>query len=650
MILKGAEVFMSQMNMPPRPPKPNDDGLTKPKNLKELPAYLGKVIGGFFSRLFYIVSLCLEAKPSMFILLVVLCLVDGLIPAFGAYISAALVDRVADMILLARMGAVTEGGLGFIEPLALLFAAFFVYLLLRKLMARIRTIVTSITGELVVNHIRMKIITKATTLDLSSFDRPEFYEKLENANREAGMRPIQILNAAFSVTSAFISSISFIIILFGLSPFAPLVILVAAIPGALVNYSFRKKSFHYMRRHSKERRQMTYYSHLMTDKDMAKEVKLMGLSKSFTEKYKAVFKKYYDGLKKLALKEGAAQIAVGLVSAVVSCLIFVYVAYRVVYGGEGSIGDYSLYTGALTSITGYVATLLTSTATIYEGTLFVNNLIDFMKEEPRVISTLSEPRMPKVGEKHKIELRNLSFRYPGSDHFVLRNINLTIEDCESVVLVGLNGAGKTTLIKLLTRLYDPTEGEILLDGVDIREYDVAALHSLFGIVFQDFGRYAESAGENIHLGDSMREPDEGEIRSAAAHAGADEFITRLPLGYETPLTRMFEDDGIELSGGQWQKLSVARSFYKKSDILILDEPTASLDAIAEREIFDRLFELSRDKLTIFVSHRLWGAVGADKIVVLSHGEIAEIGNHRELMEKKGEYHRLFSTQAEKYQE
>ena len=395
---------------------------------------------------------------------------------------------------------------------------------------------------------------------------------------------------------------------------------------------------------------MTYYSHLMTDKDMAKEVKLMGLSSSFTEKYKAVFKKYYDGLKKLALKEGAAQIAVGLVSAVVSCLIFVYVAYRVVYGGEGSIGDYSLYTGALTSITGYVATLLTSTATIYEGTLFVNNLIDFMKEEPRVIPTLSEPRMPKVGEKHKIELRNLSFRYPGSDHFVLRNINLTIEDCESVVLVGLNGAGKTTLIKLLTRLYDPTEGEILLDGVDIREYDVAALHSLFGIVFQDFGRYAESAGENIHLGDSMRDIDEGEIRSAAAHAGADEFITRLPLGYETPLTRMFEDDGIELSGGQWQKLSVARSFYKKSDILILDEPTASLDAIAEREIFDRLFELSKDKLTVFVSHRLWGAVGADKIVVLSHGEIAEVGNHRELMEKKGEYHRLFSTQAEKYQE
>ena len=639
---------MGQMNMPPRPPKPLNDGLEKPKRLKDVPAYLKNVVGGFFSRLFYIISLCLEAKPLMFILLVVLCLVDGLVPVFGAYVSAQLVDRVADMILLSRMGAISGQRTEILQPMALLFALLFVYLLLRKLMARIRTIVTNITGELVSNHIRMKIIGKATTLDLSSFDRPEFYEKLENANREAGMRPIQILNAAFSVTSAFISSISFVILLFGLSPFAPLVILVAAIPGAAVNYAFRKKSFHYMRRHSKERRQMTYYSHLMTDKDMAKEVRLLGLSANFTEKYKAVFKKYFNGLKKLALKEGTAQILVGLVSAVVSCLLFVFVAYRVIFSGEGSIGDYSLYTGALTSITGYLATLLTATATIYEGTLFVNNLIDFMKEEPKVIPTLEEPITPDRGVSHRIELKNVSFRYPGTDAYVLRNLNLNLEGGESVVLVGLNGAGKTTLIKLLTRLYDPTEGEILLDGRDIREYDVAALHSIFGIVFQDFGRYAETAGENIHLGDADRNADFSEITTAAERASADSFIERLPLGYETPLTRMFEDEGIELSGGQWQKLSVARAFYKNSDILILDEPTASLDAIAEREIFDRLSDLSRDKLTIFVSHRLWGAVGADKIVVLSDGKIAEIGNHKELMERKGEYHRLFSTQAEKY--
>jgi len=216
------------------------------------------------------------------------------------------------------------------------------------------------------------------------------------------------------------------------------------------------------------------------------------------------------------------------------------------------------------------------------------------------------------------------------------------------VLVGLNGAGKTTFIKLLTRLYDPTEGVILLDGRDIREYDVEALYDIFGIIFQDFGKYAESVSENIEFGDVSREHNDGEISLAATRANADEFIEKLPRGYDTPLTRMFEDDGIELSGGQWQKLSVARAFYKESDILILDEPTASLDAIAEREVFDRFTELAKDRMTVFVSHRLSSAVGASKIIVIDGGRIAEVGNHEELMALHGRYYALFSTQAERY--
>jgi ABC-type multidrug transport system fused ATPase/permease subunit len=215
-------------------------------------------------------------------------------------------------------------------------------------------------------------------------------------------------------------------------------------------------------------------------------------------------------------------------------------------------------------------------------------------------------------------------------------------------LVGLNGAGKTTLIKLLTRLYDPTEGEILLDGEDIRSYDLKALYDLYGIIFQDFGRYAETAEENIAFGDADRPVDRGDVIIAAHNANADDFIEALPQGYDTPLTRLFEENGVELSGGQWQKLSVARAFYKNSDILILDEPTASLDAIAEREIFDRFAELSKNKLTVFVSHRLSSAVGAGRIVVLRDGRIVEQGTHSQLMENKGDYHYLFTTQAEKY--
>jgi ABC-type multidrug transport system fused ATPase/permease subunit len=275
-------------------------------------------------------------------------------------------------------------------------------------------------------------------------------------------------------------------------------------------------------------------------------------------------------------------------------------------------------------------------------------MIDFMNEEPTVVPNTDEPKIPKKGGNHTIEFKNVFFRYPGSEKYVLENINLTLKTNESVVLVGLNGAGKTTLIKLLTRLYDPTEGEILLDGEDIRSYDLKALYDLYGIIFQDFGRYAETAEENIAFGDADRPVDRGEVIIAAHNANADDFIEALPQGYDTPLTRLFEENGVELSGGQWQKLSVARAFYKNSDILILDEPTASLDAIAEREIFDRFAELSKNKLTVFVSHRLSSAVGAGRIVVLRDGRIVEQGTHSQLMENKGDYHYLFTTQAEKY--
>ncbi len=638
---------MSGINMSPRPVKKQDDGIEKPKSLREIPSYLKKLVSGFFTRLFYIVSLVREAAPGMLVAMILLCILDGVLPVVGAFFSAELLNEVAKLIGKADLGQVSNDVFATLSPLLFLFLGFFVYLLLKKLMVRLNTMVTNITGELVVNHIKLKIISKAKTVDLASFDRPGFYEKLENANREAGMRPIQILHATFNVISACISAVSFVVVLAGLSPFAPLIILVAAFPGAAINYMYRRKNFYYIRRHSKERRQMTYYSEVMINKDMAKEVKLLGLADTFIDKYKKVFKKYYDGLKKLILKEGASQLLVGLVSTLVSCALFIYVAYNVVYHG-GKIGDYSLYTGALTSITGYVTTLLTATATIYEGTLFINNMIDFMKEEPTVIASSETPLIPKKGVPHKIEFRNVSFRYPGTERYVLKNINVTLEPDDSVVLVGLNGAGKTTFIKLLTRLYDPTEGTILLDGEDIRNYAPEKLYDLFGIVFQDFGRYAETVAENIRFGDAEISEDRDRIELAARQGNADEFIEKLSHRYDTPLTRLFEEDGIELSGGQWQKLSVARAFYKDSDILILDEPTASLDAIAEGEVFRRFAELSAGRLTVFVSHRLSGAVNASKIVVISDGEIIEIGTHAELMNHGGEYHRLFTTQAEKY--
>ncbi len=637
---------MGKDNRRPQFDRPRD-GVRKPSGISDVPRYLGEIIGGFFKRLFYIIRLVWGASPMVLIAMIALCLLNGVLPVVGAYISRDLLNAVAELIGATAGESIADNIFITLKPLIFLLVLYFIYTFLNKLFSRINSMVTGIAGELVVNHIKMMIINKADKVDIRSFDSPEFYEKLENANREAGMRPIQILNATFNVISACISAASFIAVLTALSPFAPLIIIVAAIPGAIVNYVYRHRNFRYMRHHSKERRAMNYYSGLMVNKDMAKEIRILGLGDTFVEKYEGVFKKYYKGLKGLILKEGVTQIIVGLISTIANCALFLYVAYNVVFK-NGQIGDYSLYTGALSSISGYVATLLTSTATIYEGTLFINNMMEFVSEKVTVVPTLEQPLIPKKGAPHTIEFVNVSFSYPGSQRKVINDVSLKLEPTDSVVLVGLNGAGKTTLIKLLTRLYDPTEGKILLDGRDIREYDTAALYDLFGIIFQDFGKYAESVSENIRFGDVGRDYQRENVISAARHGDADDFIEKLPVGYDTPLTRMFEDDGVELSGGQWQKLSVARAFYKDSDILILDEPTAALDAIAEKEVFDRFTELSENKLTVFVSHRLSSAVGASKIVVLDGGRVAEIGTHEELMSLGGEYHRLFTTQASRY--
>ena len=422
--------------MPPRPPKPPQSGIERPKSIKEVPAFLAKCIGGFFSRLFYIVKLVFEASPLVLFAMLALCLFNGFLPVVGAYISKELLNEVASLIGLTASGSIAEDVFVTMRPLVFLFLVYFIYLFLNKVFSRINSMVTGIAGELVVNHIKLKIINKANEVDLRSFDSPEFYEKLENANREAGMRPIQILSSTFNVISTAISAISFIAVLAALSPIAPVLIILAAIPGALVNYVYRNRNFRYMRRHSKERRAMNYYSGIMVNKDMAKEVRILGLGETFISKYKSVFSKYYAGLKSLILKEGVTQLTVGFVSTLVNCLLFVYVAYNVIFL-NGEIGDYSLYTGALTSISGYIATLLTSTASIYEGTLFINNMIEFVNEEVTVVPSVSVPPSIKKGEGHTIEFRGVSFRYPGTEHNVIDNINLKLDAKDSVVLVGL---------------------------------------------------------------------------------------------------------------------------------------------------------------------------------------------------------------------
>ena len=609
----------------------------KPHSLREVPNFLSQLLGKFFSRLFYVFRLVWETRPWILFVMLFMSVWSGVMPIVSAYINRALLNSLAAAYI----------GEAAIETVLFLLLMHFVYVFVNSLVRNINTILTRIYGELVVQHIKMMIMNKAKTIDLASFDMPEFYSRLENADREAGHRPIQVLESTFSVMSSIITMVSFIVILAGVSPAAPVIIILLAAPSAVINFIYRKKNVNYIRRRSKERRQMQYYSGLMTNKDMVKEVRMFGLSDILIGSYKEVFDKYFAGLKKLYIHEGSWHIGLSFLSSAVNFFLYVFIARRVA-GGEFEIGDYSLYTGALSSISGGISNLISTTASIYEGTLFIDNMIAFMNERQTVVPLLTDPLKVKHHAPHEIELRNVSFRYPGTERDVIKNVSLRISAGETVVLVGLNGAGKTTLIKLITRLYDPTEGEILLDGRDIREYDIQDLYSLFGIIFQDFGRYAFSVRQNIAFGDINKEIDQDEIEEAARRSAADAFIDALPGRYDTPLMRYFEDSGIELSIGQWQKLSIARAFYGDSDIVILDEPTASLDAIAEQEVFNQFDRLRHNKMTIFVSHRLSSATVATKIIVLKNGEVAEIGSHAELMAAEGEYYRLFTTQAQHY--
>ena len=617
----------------------------KPTGLKDVPRFLRELCGTFLSRLFYIFRLVWDTKKSLLFLMCFMALFNGVMPVIGSLIGAKILNRLAEVYAGAALA---------FSAISVLLVLQFVYTFLSTAVTNVYTTLLSVSGELITNHVKCMIMGKAREVDCVSFDSPDFYSRMENANREAGMRPLNIMRSAFSVLSILISIVSYVIVLFAVNSWAPLVIILVSIPSTIVSFTYRKKNVNYMFFRSKNRRQMDYYSSTLIDKDLVKEIRMFNLADTFIDKYRASFAEYYKGLRKLQLEECLYGLLVTALASVVYCVLYILIA-RGVYDGVYAVGNFSLYSGAIQSIGSGVSALITGVAGIYEGTLFIENLRSFMEEKPSIVPTLPEPRKIQRHTDHTIEFRHVSFRYPGAAKNALSDISLTIRSGETVVIVGYNGAGKTTLVKLLTRLYDPTEGVILLDGHDIREYDVNELYDMFGIIFQDYGKYAVSAKENILFGDLGVQKSLGEeksmeaVRAAAAESGADAFIEKLPQGYDTPLMRYFEADGAELSGGQWQKLAIARAFYADSDILILDEPTASLDPIAEAEVFRQFNTLRKGKTSIFISHRLSSATTADNIFVMENGALAESGTHEALMKKGGLYCSFFTTQATPYQ-
>ena len=596
---------------------------------------------GTIKRLLYILKLVADTSKLLLCGMVIISVLEGILPLLNTYIASRLINALIEVFGNKSWDAMS--------PVFSLLVLQFLYLIFSRAATLLKGTLTRLAGEMVTNHIRIKISKKTKDIDLANYDDPEFYEKLENANREASTRPISIMTATLSLLSNVISAISFVSVLMTLHPLIPLALIIMAAPAAFVNFKYKKITYRYIKDHTTDRRRMHYFTNTLTNKDQVKEIKLLALHDTFIEKYKTVFISYFKGLRNIMLREDLLQLIVHTSSTIFNCAFFVFIAYQVCFN-DMAVGDYTLYTGALTSVLSTVSSIVSHSSTIYEGTLFIDNMIEFMDVKPNIVPSVTPALAPKAGIAHTIEFKNVSFSYPGTSRKVIDNLNLTLSGGKSYALVGLNGAGKTTLIKLLTRLYDPTEGEILLDGESIKNYDVDKLYAMYGIVFQDFAKYAVSLRENVIFGDINAPYSEERVDYAIKQSAADDFVSKLPDGIETPLIRYFEKNATDLSIGQWQKISIARAFYKDSEILILDEPTASLDPIAEAEIFKQFDTLREGKTTLFVSHRLSSAVAADEIIVMQNGKILEQGNHHTLMENDGAYCKLFKLQAEKYLE
>mgnify|MGYP001102950232 FL=1 len=510
---------------------------------------------------------------------------------------------------------------------------------------RINTVCQSILRVLLGNKINVMILEKALTLELAHFENAEYYDKLVRARREASSRPLSLVIKTFDLFRDIIALITIGIWLFQFSPYAVLLLAVAGVPAFIAEAKFSGEAFRIHRRRSAERRMQIYLEMVLTREDGVKEVKLLQLGKMFLQRYVDIFLNIYIEDRSLVLRRGIWGYILGLIASAAFYFAYGWVGFAAIAGAI-TIGQMTMYIAQFRLGQNSVTNSLTSINGMYEDNLYLSNLTEFLshKVPEQTGEGIAGPN-PDDG----IRFENVSFSYPGSQTPALKNINLHITPGESLAIVGENGSGKTTLIKLLTRLYAPTEGRILVDGLDLQEWDTNAIREKIGVIFQDFARYQLIVGENIGIGDVDNIDDGNQIEEAARKGMADEFVRDLPLDYQTQLGTWFKD-GKELSGGQWQKIALSRAFMRsKADILILDEPTAAIDARAEAEIFEHFNDLTDNRISIIISHRFSTVRRADHIIVLEQAEVLEQGSHQQLLEMDGQYATLFNLQAKGYQ-
>ena len=561
-------------------------------------------------------------------------LAAGILPAAVAYVGSLIVDALVSAI---RSG----GGAGHALQLVLLEG-----LLVAAISAAQRGIsfCQSLLRAQLGQRVNVMILEKALTLDLQHFEDSEFYDKLTRARREASTRPLSLVMRTFFLVQNGISLVSFGALLAHFSPWAVVVLLLAGLPAFVAEAKFSGDAFRLFRWRSPETRMQIYLETVLAREDHVKEVKLYGLGTRLLERYQAIFRRLYQEDRALTIRRDLWGFFLSLIGSGALYGAYAWIAISTVRQLI-SIGQMTMYVALFRQGQTTVSAMLTAVGGMYEDNLYLSTLYEYLETEV-ILPTGSSVRGPHPEDGIRFE--DVSFTYPGAQEAALENITLHLVPGTSLALVGENGSGKTTLIKLLTRLYAPTSGRILLDGQDLAEWDEAALRERIGVIFQDFARYQLLVGENVGAGDERYFEDEERWRAAAVKGRASDFIDTLPAGYQTQLGKWFKD-GRELSGGQWQKIALSRAFMRsRADILVLDEPTAAMDAQAEAEVFEHFRQLARERITILISHRFSTVRMADQIVVLNNGHIIERGSHEELMQLHGRYAQLFTLQARGY--
>ena len=511
-------------------------------------------------------------------------------------------------------------------------------------LARLSSLLESLLGDLFANRLSVRLMEHAATLDLAQFEDAEIYDHLERARRQTTGR-IGLFTLLLGTAQDLITLASLAGVLLVQLPWLLLLLTIAVLPAFLGEAHFASLGYSLLFSWTPERRLLDYLRYMGASDESAKEVKLFGLSDFLVGRYADLSDKFYQENKKLAVRRNIVSTLLVTIGTLGYYGAYAVIIYRTVLG-VFSIGTLTFLAGSFRQSRDLIQRVLLALSQIYEQSLYLSDLFTFFDVRPTVVSqpgARAVPRPIRTG----FQFENVGFRYPGSQRWAVRHLSFTFESHERIALVGENGAGKTTLVKLLARLYDPDEGRILLDGVDLREYDLDSLRKNIGIIFQDFVRYDFILRENIGVSQVEALDDDARIREAARRSLADSVAQRVPQGFDQMLGRRF-DNGVELSGGEWQKVALARAYMRDAQVLILDEPTAALDARAEYEVFLRFAELTKGRMAVLISHRFSTVRMADRILVLKGGELVDDGTHEELLARGGLYAELFSLQAAGY--